>query len=82
MRTPHRKNPRTCLAAEIELKLNGGEPLVRGHIEREYAAGRNSFDNTAPAYLVIFDRRPKAKEKPWEERLTWSFENGITVVGA
>jgi hypothetical protein len=35
----------------------------------------------APAYLVIFDRRAAAKEKPWDERLTWGVENGIVVVG-
>jgi len=34
----------------------------------------------APAYLVIFDRREDAKERPWEERLGWNEESGITVV--
>jgi hypothetical protein len=34
-----------------------------------------------PAYLVIFDRRPETKQKPWEERLSWAAEDGITVVG-
>jgi hypothetical protein len=33
-----------------------------------------------PAYLVIFDRRPETKEKPWEQRLSWKQENGITIV--
>jgi hypothetical protein len=36
---------------------------------------------SAPAYLVIFDRRAETKEKPWEERLSWGTEGGITVVG-
>jgi hypothetical protein len=35
----------------------------------------------ASAWLVIFDRRTKTKEKPWEERLSWTVVDGITVVG-
>jgi hypothetical protein len=34
----------------------------------------------APAYLVIFDRRPEAKQKPWEERLHWETSDGIAIV--
>ena len=41
---------------------------------------RNSIDNTAPSYLVIFDRRIESKQKPWDERLGWSVEGEITVV--
>jgi Holliday junction resolvase len=33
------------------------------------------------AYLVIFDRRGKTKEKPWQERLSWEETEGVTVVG-
>ncbi|MDR1866069.1 MAG: hypothetical protein LBR08_10930, partial [Bacteroidales bacterium] len=32
-------------------------------------------------YLVIFDRRPETKELPWSERISWSREGGVTVVG-
>ena len=35
----------------------------------------------APAYLVIFDRRPKTKEKSWDERISWEREGDITVLG-
>jgi hypothetical protein len=35
----------------------------------------------APAYLVIFDRRPNAKNTPWEDRLFWTQEGTVTVVG-
>ena len=42
---------------------------------------RNSIDSTAPAYLVIFDRRPESKQKPWDERIFWNSESDITVVG-
>jgi hypothetical protein len=33
-----------------------------------------------PAYLVIFDRRMETKAKPWEERLSWTAENGFIIV--
>jgi hypothetical protein len=42
---------------------------------------RDGIDASAPAYLIIFDRRPDAKDKPWEERLIWTTEDGVTVVG-
>jgi hypothetical protein len=43
---------------------------------------RNNIDASAPAYLVIFDRRPKAKELSWDERISWSEDqaSGVTVV--
>jgi len=34
----------------------------------------------APAYLIIFDRRPETKQKTWDERISWAEENGITVL--
>jgi len=42
---------------------------------------RDKINSSAPSYLVLFDRRPEAKEKLWEEKLTWQSERGITVVG-
>jgi len=42
---------------------------------------RDKIDATAPAYLIVFDRRSEAKEKSWDERLTWEIVNGITVTG-
>jgi len=43
---------------------------------------RDTIAPNAPAYLVIFDRRAETKEKPWDERLSWNEENGITIVTA
>jgi hypothetical protein len=41
---------------------------------------RERINGGAPAYLVIFDRRP---EKPaWDERLSWETAGDVTVVGA
>ena len=34
-----------------------------------------------PCYLLIFDRRSEDKKLPWEERITWSVEGDVTVVG-
>jgi hypothetical protein len=44
---------------------------------------RDKINAAAPAWLVIFDRRPKVKELPWEERITWEADekNRVTVVG-
>jgi hypothetical protein len=35
----------------------------------------------APAYLVIFDRRPETKLKPWEKRITRTTEGTVRVAG-
>ena len=35
----------------------------------------------APVYLVIFDRRPKTKEKSWDERISWEQDGDVTVLG-
>ncbi|GHT74553.1 hypothetical protein FACS1894124_4630 [Spirochaetia bacterium] len=42
---------------------------------------RDTIDSTAPAYLVLFDRRSESKKALWDTRLTWAKENNITVVG-
>jgi hypothetical protein len=35
----------------------------------------------APCYLLIFDRREKTKQLPWEQRITWEQEAGVTILG-
>jgi hypothetical protein len=42
---------------------------------------RDRIDPQAPTYLVIFDRRDEAREKPWAERITWNIEDTVRVVG-
>jgi hypothetical protein len=42
---------------------------------------RDTLAPNAPAYLVIFDRRPKTKEKSWDERITWEIDGDVTVLG-
>ncbi|GHV40949.1 hypothetical protein AGMMS49546_15820 [Spirochaetia bacterium] len=48
---------------------------------RQIGMYRDKTDPSSPAYLLIFDRRPEAKQKKWDERLTWSNEGTITVIG-
>jgi hypothetical protein len=48
---------------------------------QQIAKYRDTVDAKAPAYLVIFDRRSESKKTLWDERLTWTEEDGITVVG-
>jgi hypothetical protein len=38
-------------------------------------------EELVPAYLVIFDRRSKTKEKNWDERIAWEQDGDVTVLG-
>jgi hypothetical protein len=68
----------------IEIKLihsyNTAEE-VREEGLRQIGKYRDTIDASAPAYLVIFDRRPSAKKMPWEERLSWTTFGSVTVLG-
>ena len=67
----------------IEIKLihqHDTPDEVREEGIKQITRYRDKIDSAAPAYLVIFDRRQQAKEKPWSERISWNSENGITVV--
>jgi hypothetical protein len=68
----------------IEIKLiypyNSSVEIREEGLEQT-AKYRDKIDANASAYLVIFDRRPETKEKPWEQRLSWEIENNITVIG-
>jgi hypothetical protein len=67
---------------EIKLVRSYNTPEeIRTEGLRQIAAYRDKIDPSAPAYLVIFDRRPKAKEKPWEELITWTVEGTVQVLG-
>jgi hypothetical protein len=55
-----------------EIKTQGLEQI------RNY---RDTKAPTAPAYLIIFDRRPTAKRQAWSKRITWKKEGDITVLG-
>jgi hypothetical protein len=68
----------------IEVKLihvKQSPDTIREKGLEQTAKYRDTKAPEASAYLVIFDRRPTSKEKPWDERIYWTIENGITVVG-
>ena len=41
---------------------------------------RDKFSPDIPAYLVIFDRRPEARQKSWEERITREHEDDVNIL--
>lgn len=43
-------------------------------------AYRDKFSPSVPSYLLIFDRRTEAKQRPWSERLTRTQNNNITIL--
>jgi hypothetical protein len=68
----------------IEIKMireKQSSDTVRTKGLEQTAKYRDTKDPQAPAYLVIFDRRGATKNEPWDKRLSWQKENGITVVG-
>jgi hypothetical protein len=67
----------------IEIKMlrhKQAPESVREKGLRQIAQYRDRKAPAAPAWLVIFDRRPESKELPWEERLGWEEGNGIVIV--
>jgi hypothetical protein len=68
----------------IEIKLiheKQSPDAIKAKGLEQTAKYRDTKAPDASAYLVIFDRRHETKEIPWEQRLTWTEEGGITVVG-
>jgi hypothetical protein len=43
---------------------------------------RDRIASDTPSYLIIFDRRPAAKQKSWDERITWEMDGDLHVIGA
>ena len=41
---------------------------------------RDRFGSQTPIYLIIFDRRPESKSKPWDERISWEQDGDVTVL--
>lgn len=66
---------------EIKLVHSYDSPeTVREEGLEQIRGYRDRIDPKAPAYLVIFDRRPQARQKPWSERLKWEQDKDITLV--
>jgi len=68
----------------IEIKLvhhHDGPQTVREEGLEQIRKYRDKIARDAPAYLLIFDRRPKTKEKSWDERISWEQDDDVTVLG-
>jgi hypothetical protein len=77
----------------IEIKLvrdHDGAQTVREEGLEQIREYRDKFppsllgragEGLVPAYLVIFDRRSKTKEKSWDERISWEQDGDVTVLG-
>ncbi|MDR0413963.1 MAG: hypothetical protein LBH84_00920, partial [Prevotellaceae bacterium] len=57
--------------------------VVREEGLEQICGYRDKVDSSTPAWLVIFDRRPAARELPWDERITWQVDaaTNVTVLG-
>ena len=72
----------------IEIKLiyekQSPDTVMKKGLEQT-AKYREAKAPECPAYLVIFDRRETAKDRPWDERIYWQEEavagGTVTVVG-
>jgi hypothetical protein len=68
----------------IEIKLlhhHDSHQTVREEGLEQTRKYRDRVAPDAPAYLVIFDRRSKTKEKSWDERISWERDGDVTVLG-
>jgi hypothetical protein len=68
----------------IEIKLirswDNPEEVKQEGLE-QISRYRDSIAPAAPAYLALFDRRLDAKQKPWDERIIWTMEGTVRVMG-
>ena len=73
-----------CYIIEIKIIYYYDTPVaVREEGLEQIQQYRDKIDVSVPAYLVIFDRRPKAKELSWDEKISWTVDetSGVTVLG-
>jgi hypothetical protein len=68
----------------IEIKLirdHDSPQTVREEGLEQIRKYRDQFVSGTPAWLVIFDRRTKTREKSWDERISWEQDGDVTVLG-
>jgi hypothetical protein len=68
----------------IEIKLihyYDTPEIVREEGLEQIRGYRDKVAPDTPSYLLIFDRRPAAKEKSWDERITWEQDGDVTILG-
>ena len=67
----------------IEIKViheHDSAETVRKEGLVQIARYRDRIDPSAQSYLVIFDRRKKTKDLPWEQKIKWEVEGYITIL--
>jgi hypothetical protein len=70
-----------CYIIEVKIIYSYNTPnAVRKEGLVQVQEYRDKIDASAPAYLVIFDRRPEAKELLWDERITWEVDESSNVI--
>ena len=72
-----------CYIIEVKVVHSYETPdVVREEGLEQIVSYRDRIDASAPAYLVIFDRRPQAKALSWDERISWTVDElaGVTVL--
>ncbi|MDR0611818.1 MAG: PD-(D/E)XK nuclease domain-containing protein, partial [Planctomycetaceae bacterium] len=73
-----------CYIIEIKIVYYYDAPAtVREEGLEQIQEYRDKIDSSAPAYLVIFDRRPQAKELSWDEKISWTVDetSNVTILG-
>ncbi|MDR3350181.1 MAG: PD-(D/E)XK nuclease domain-containing protein [Prevotellaceae bacterium] len=73
-----------CYIIEVKVIYSYDTPaIVREEGLEQVCAYRDRIDASAPAWLVIFDRREKSKALSWDERISREVDaaTGITVLG-
>jgi hypothetical protein len=71
-----------CYIIEVKVVYYYDSPAaVREEGLEQIRLYRDMIDACAPSYLVIFDRRPKSRELPWDERITWEKDGEVTIIG-
>jgi hypothetical protein len=73
-----------CYIIEVKIIYSYDTPAaVREEGLEQIRQYRDRIDASAPTYLVIFDRRPKAKKLSWDEKISWTVDetDNVTVLG-
>ncbi|MDR0870812.1 MAG: PD-(D/E)XK nuclease domain-containing protein [Planctomycetaceae bacterium] len=63
-----------------KVKAEGLKQII-GYRDSFSSSLRMKDSEKIPCYLIIFDRRSEDKKSPWEQRITWNAEGGVTVIG-
>jgi len=80
---------------DLEIQYNGYHYIIEIKIIHPYDSPKTVMEEgleqirgyrdliapDIPSYLVIFDRRPEAKQKSWDDRIKWEKDEDVNVLG-